>query len=203
MRQRNNLLRVGDESSPEFEAWTQEFCHLSKKVSSTRSRIFSEINSIFTDYISILLPECSIQINFDRGWPNNKSLEEILRSGHQQEKKYRSTRWGPHRANLKIQLNQSNAYLGASRGQQKLIAACLILAQVSHLQKYDSRKCVVLLDDIMAELDAVHTHALFEALQKLKCQIFISTIEPNGMDLGGWSDTKMFHVKHGKCKPSS
>jgi len=37
-------------------------------------------------------------------------------------------------------------------------------------------------------------------LQDLKCQVFISAIEPNDVNLSGWEDSKMFHVKHGKCK---
>ncbi|MGI9286931.1 MAG: DNA replication/repair protein RecF, partial [Pseudomonadales bacterium] len=128
------------------------------------------------------------------------SLEAALQEGHNQELLSKTTRRGPHRADLKIFLNQQEAAAAASRGQQKLIAASLILAQIDHIQRYSEQKCVVLLDDIRAELDKQHGHALISALQTLGCQVFITAIEMDQIDLNGWEDTQVFHVKHGVCK---
>ncbi len=201
LRQRNNILRKGTDMKSELTAWTKEFCEFSKKITYTRSQIFQEINDMFLQYSSKLLPECRIELDFDKGWPDAQSLEEALAASYEQEHKNKTTRWGPQRADIKIKLNQKNAHLSASRGQQKLIAASLLLAQINNLQTYSSRHCVVLLDDIRAELDNAHAHALFTSLQDLKCQVFISAIEPDDVNLGGWEDSKMFHVEHGKCKP--
>ena len=200
LRQRNVALReqVSDE---EISVWTQKLGALGEKVNDARSEIFSEISPIFAEFISILLPECEISLIYQQGWPEKVDLESSLREAHSLEQHSKTTKHGPHRADVKIFLNQQEASAAASRGQQKLIAACLLLAQIDHIQRYSEQKCVVLLDDIRAELDQKHAHALVSALQTLGCQVFITAIEAEQVDLSGWEDTKVFHVKQGACTP--
>ena len=203
LRQRNHVLRNSTEKLPELPAWTKEFSAISNIMDQTRLRIFEEIKSIFDGFSSKLLPECQLELKYQKGWPNQQTLEDALDAARVKELKYKATRWGPQRADIKITLDQHDAKLAASRGQQKLIAASLLLAQIQHLQQHNARNCVVLLDDIRAELDQQHAHALFAALQSLKCQVFLSAIEPEDINLSGWEKAKMFHVKQGKCTLSS
>ena len=203
LRQRNQILRNSMEEIHELPAWTKEFSNISKIMDQTRTKVFNEIRGIFDEFSSKLLPECKLGLIYEKGWPKEQTLEKALEAARAKELKYKSTRWGPQRADIKITLDQHDANLAASRGQQKLIAASLLLAQIQHLQQHSARNCVVLLDDIRAELDKHHAHALFAALQSLKCQVFLSAIEPDDINLCGWENAKMFHVKQGKCKLSS
>lgn len=203
LRQRNHILRNSTEKILELPAWTKEFSNSSKAMDQTRLRIFNEIAPIFDEFSSKLLPECKLELSYLKGWPKQQTLEEALEAVRAKELKYKTTRLGPQRADIKITLDQHDANQAASRGQQKLIAISLLLAQIQHLQKHSARNCIVLLDDIKAELDKQHAHAVFAALQSLKCQVFLSAIEPDDIDLSGWENTKMFHVKQGKCKLSS
>lgn len=200
LRQRNVALR-DNASTEELLVWTKQLCALGEKVNIARSEIFQEINPIFTEFISILLPECEVSLSYQRGWSDELSLEAAMQEVYSQELYSKTTRRGPHRADIKIFLNQQEASAAASRGQQKLIAASLLLAQIDHIQRYSEQKCVVLLDDIRAELDQQHAYALISALQTLGCQVFITAIEEEQIDLKGWEDTKVFHVKQGVCKP--
>ena len=201
LRQRNHALRRNAGNTRELEGWTQELGVLGEKVDFTRSRIFQELNSIFLTYNNKLLPEHDIKLAYSRGWPSKKSLQQALEQALKQENKTKTTHWGPHRMEIKISYNNQDAAAIVSRGQQKLIAASLILAQINHAQQTSPRKCVTLLDDICAELDHVHTQALFTELQALGTQVFISAIEPKQVDLHGWDKAKVFHVKQGACKP--
>lgn len=199
LRQRNQILRTGNPATKELLAWTEEICMLGNKVDQARSASFAEIKPIFLDYIDKILPEAIIDINYYAGWPTELSFAQALRQTSRQELQKKNTQCGPHRAELKICLNQQKAVAAASRGQQKLIAACLLLAQVNFAQRCKNQRCVVLLDDVRAELDQTHTSALLAELQALKCQAFITAIEENQVDLNGWKQTKKFHVKHGTC----
>ena len=203
LRQRNQILRNGAGKINELLAWTQEFSNISETINRTRSDIFSDFNTIFDDFSAKLLPECKLEMSYEKGWPNSYSLTEALNAAHIKERKTGTTRWGPQRADIKIKLNQKEAHSTASRGQQKLIAVSLLLAQIKHLQMHSTRNCVVLLDDVHADLDQHHTDALFAALQSLKCQVLLSSIDPRDINLSGWESAKMFHVKQGKCEPSS
>lgn len=200
LRQRNVALR-DQASTEEILVWTKQLSVLGEEVNSARLEIFQEISPIFTEFVSILLPECKISLNYQRGWPDDLCLQTALQEAHSQELHSKTTKHGPHRADIEIFLNQQEASAAASRGQQKLIAASLLLAQIDHIQRYSEQKCVVLLDDIRAELDQQRAHALISALQTLGCQVFITAIEAEQIDLNGWEDTAVFHVKRGLCNP--
>ncbi len=199
LKQRNQALR-NNCSEQELMVWSKQLSALGEQVNLTRSEIFQEIRPIFDKFSSKLLPECKISMTYLKGWEEDASLEEALVKVHAQEVHTKTTRCGPHRADLKLFLNQQDAAATASRGQQKLIAASLLLAQIEHIQSLNKQKCVVLLDDVRAELDQQHAHALLSALQALGCQVFITAIEAEQIDLHGWEDTKTFHVKQGVCK---
>jgi len=199
LKQRNQALRDNC-SEQELEVWTKQLSMFGEAVNIARLQIFDEINPIFDDYIRNLLPECEVGMIYYKGWKEEGTLESVLKNNYIQEQLSKTTRCGPHRADMKIYLNQQDASATASRGQQKLVAACLLLAQISHIQTINSQKCVVLLDDIRAELDQQHADALIAALQTLECQVFITAIEAEQINLKGWDSTKMFHVKQGVCK---
>ncbi len=199
LKQRNQALR-NQRSEQEVSVWSKQLSKLGEQTNIARSEIFQEIRPIFDKYSSKLLPECAIDIAYFKGWRDDTSLEEALVEVRAQELQAKTTRCGAHRADLKLTLNQQDAAATASRGQQKLIAASLLLAQIEHIQDISKQKCVVLLDDIRAELDQQHADALISALQTLGCQVCITAIEAGQIDLRGWEDTKTFHVKQGLCK---
>ena len=201
LRQRNHVLR--QRLTKELPTWTKQLVELGETITLARSEIFEAIIPIFATYIDKLLPESRISLEYLQGWSEDQSLLLALDQAQEQELHSKATRYGPHRADIKIQLNDQDAAASASRGQQKLLAASLLLAQVHHLQAHTTRRCIVLLDDFRAELDHAHAHALMQAIQALGCQVFITAIEPEQVDLQGWNCTQMFHVKHGECKPSA
>ncbi|MFK7816575.1 MAG: DNA replication/repair protein RecF [Gammaproteobacteria bacterium] len=198
LRQRNSALRNRC-SEEELNIWTTQLCELGEKLNLTRSKIFQEVSTLFMKYSNMLLPECKLAMHFHSGWQEEISLEIALKNVREQELFSKTTRVGPHRADIKIMLNEQVASAAASRGQQKLIAASMLLAQIDHIQQFNNRKCVVLLDDIRAELDQQHAQAFIKALQILGCQVFITAIEVEQINLEGWEDTKVFHVKRGVC----
>ncbi len=200
LRQRNQVLRQGG-TGRELQAWTQEIAAAGERVSLARLDIFNEIKAFFDTYASTLLPEAELSLSFYKGWPGEvPTLEEALERAASREAQTRFTQWGPHRADIRLFLNRQPADQVASRGQQKLLAASLLLAQMGHLQGRAARTCVALLDDLHAELDAKHARALIRSVQALGCQTFISALDPDQVDLQDWNQARVFHVKHGTCK---
>jgi len=199
LKQRNQALR--DQCDPQqLSEWTNQIARFGEQVNIARLEIFNEVMSIFTEYMDKLLPECKINMSYERGWPEAEDLLQSLQEAREQERMRKTTYCGPHRGDLKLLLNDQEASASASRGQQKLIAAALLLAQIEHMQHFGGQRCVVLLDDIRAELDQQHATALLEALQKLGCQVLITALEKTQVELSGWQNTKVFHVKQGVCE---
>ena len=199
LRQRNQGLRKGEGRRP-LQGWTQQTAAAGERISETRYEVFMEISRLFESFACKLLPEHETSMSYYRGWPGEYgTLQEALERATGQEQQMQATRWGPHRADVRLVLDGRPASRVASRGQQKLLAASLLLAQVCHLHEHAGRACIVLLDDLCAELDRRHAQTLMQAVQSLGCQTFISTVEPERLDLQGWTQHRMFHVKHGTC----
>ena len=201
-RQRNQVLRNRG-TTQELRAWTRKTAAAGEKIHIARSVMIEEIKPLFEIYASKLLPEVESALRYQRGWPAEAaSLEAALEQAGARERRTQATQWGPHRAGLGLSLNRQPAAQVASRGQQKLIAASLVLAQVAHLQARTRRNCAVLLDDIGAELDAQHAGALIREVSALGCQTFLTALAPDDVDLQAWEQARVFHVKHGTCKLS-
>jgi DNA replication and repair protein RecF len=107
------------------------------------------------------------------------------------------TRYGPHRAELEIRVNGKYAHGIVSRGQQKLLAATMRLAQTRLFTQQTARACVILVDDLPAELERVYRERLLRALSQLDAQLFITAIEADDLSMGMWPDVKRFHVEQG------
>ena len=81
-----------------------------------------------------------------------------------------------------------------SRGQQKLVAAALILAQLE-VQEQEKPGRSALLDDPAAELDADNLSRLMRLVRKTTAQLWVTSLQPEiAEELGAH---RMFHVKHG------
>ena len=107
------------------------------------------------------------------------------------------THVGPHRADLTVKLNSHAVSQYASRGQLKLVTVLLKLAQSVFFVKNNSKSCILLLDDISAELDKRHFSDVLEVVAELGLQSFISSIEPIKKLIGNKASYKMFHVEQG------
>ena len=113
------------------------------------------------------------------------------------------TRFGPHRADLRIQLSAGSAADILSRGQLKLVVASLRLAQAELLQQLTDSKCLFLIDDLPAELDRQHRRELCRTVERLGLQVLITCIELEDLS-GCWDHAErlgMFHVEQGNITP--
>ena len=83
----------------------------------------------------------------------------------------------------------------ASRGQQKLVAAALILAQARVLEARQSRRGVLLIDDPAAELDASSLERFMRAAASIQAQTIFTAITPEALPFP--VDSAVFHVERG------
>jgi DNA replication and repair protein RecF len=102
---------------------------------------------------------------------------------------------GPHRADLSLALDGQNVRDMASRGQQKLAAAALILAQVAVFAETAGEPGILLVDDPAAELDPLGLRRLLAELDGLNVQMVVTGISP--MALEPLADGHVFHVEQG------
>lgn len=199
LKQRNTLLRHARMDSLQLAVWTEKLARLGEDLHLLRERYFQHLVPIFEQILAQLTELEGLQLSYFKGWEKTSSLAEVLATHEERELEQGHTLYGPHRADLKLRYQGSNAAEILSRGQQKLVVCALRVAQGYLLSQLTGKRCVYLIDDLPAELDKAHRLALCRLLEELKCQVFITCVDPQDV-VGCWSeqtDVKMFHVEQG------
>jgi DNA replication and repair protein RecF len=89
-----------------------------------------------------------------------------------------STSSGPHVDDLGLALDGKEAKAYASQGQLRAIVLALKIAEIEFLRATLGDAPVLLLDDVSSELDPTRNAQLFDFLQSVPCQAFITTTHP-------------------------
>ena len=110
----------------------------------------------------------------------------------------RSTESGPHRADLVLRLDERRVQDEASRGQQKLTAAALILARSPSSAPNARGAACCVVDDPAAELDAGSLERLLAALASYRAQLVFTALTP--AQLAPDAGFPVFHVERGEVR---
>lgn len=198
LRQRNAALR-NKEPDAQVQVWDKELVEQGERVDALRASFLDEYLPLFTSIINENLTFES-NCNYKRGWSSNVGLQEALADSWSRDRAFGATQVGPHRADLQIQVQDRRARHRVSRGQQKMLAAALVISQVRHVAAVTDTELLLLVDDPAAELDRDNRARLFTLLQNMPAQMFVTALEPADLPWSeGLSDTgKSFHVEHGK-----
>jgi DNA replication and repair protein RecF len=195
VRQRNAALKV--RSVAQLGAWDRELAVAGECLSEYRQK-YTEALGLEVSRIGNALLGSTPNIVYRQGWSENSSLLEALGESRQRDLKFGVTHAGPHRADASIQLACRKARGRVSRGQQKLLAATLVLAQLAHLRSARNLRSILLLDDLAAELDPTRLEKVREVVCSLDVQVFLTALQRS--DLAAWKCSAMFHVEQGRAR---
>lgn len=140
-----------------------------------------------------------IGLRYQRGWPDQTGLVDALRAAREADRSMGYTRVGPHRGDLQFDLEGERSRWRASRGQQKLLGAALVLAQCDLVANALGQPVALLVDEPAADLDHEHLGRFLRAVWSSPTQVFLAALSVTGLRLEG--SPAMFHVEHGRPKP--
>jgi len=135
-----------------------------------------------------------IELRYRAGYDPGEGLAAALDHSRARDRELGYTRRGPHRAELVISCGGQAAAQELSRGQQKLMALLLLLAQLQALQQGSIRP-LLLLDDPVSELDRDHFSRLQAWLERQAAQVWVTSTE------SCVGSATVFHVEQGRIKP--
>jgi DNA replication and repair protein RecF len=197
LAQRNASLK----SKQKFEMcqlWNQEINNTAHYIDQLRQQYFDKLSPYFKSLTKQFFAGDVIDIEYKRGWASDKQLIELLEENLQKERLRGYTITGPQRAEITIKVNNQSAQTCISRGQQKTLVALMRLAQAMQFTEATKKPCVLLYDDLAAELDEKHRNQILAVLSTMNIQLFLTAIEQQQINLSAWPVKKMFHVEHGK-----
>jgi DNA replication and repair protein RecF len=182
LRQRNAALKLG-QARATVQAWDGELVAHGEAVAVARENYVSGLREGVALYGRQLLG-LDLELAVRQGWQQGTLLCESLEARWALDCERRVTQAGPHRADLAIKLDGRPVRDLISRGQQKLVAAALLLAQLRYFGADSASPAVLLLDDPAAELDRNHLDLLIAAVRELPVQLVVTSLDPSSKAFG-------------------
>ncbi len=207
LRQRNAFLKRGDrEDSVTLSVWDQRLSMSGGKVMAARARAFREVADPVSRAVSAIAGvDEQISIDYRSDWGGTldpavasadweQRLQEALAGSHQRDLLLGVTTMGLHRDEPVLTLNDYDARLYTSQGEQRTMALALRLGVFEAVKQAAGTQPVLVLDDVFSELDQGRAEALVEWLPVT--QTFISAVDERKAPIGG----KVWRVSPGSVK---
>lgn len=197
LNQRNAALR-SHEAESLLHAWNHDLCTAGEQVDGLRAAYVEALRPYFEALAHRFL-EQDVSVAYRRGWSDDLPLSDALQDSLGRDLRLRTTHVGPHRADLSFLVDGSAARDRVSRGQQKMLAAAFILAQVQCHTALGALPTTLMLDDPAAELDAGNLARLLSVINEIPMQLIVTSVHERG--LGGLEMGHVFHVEQGQFSP--
>lgn len=201
LKQRNAALRRGQ--AQVIESLDEIIAPLGEQLTGHRQQYFTRFAEEFSRQLQ---PDRTglqdISLAFHPGWKSG-SLMETLSEARERDLEQGLTQHGPHRADLLLERGGRSLRTALSRGEQKNVAACLLISQ-AELLKNSGQNPVILLDDLASEFDQRHFKEVLQKALSCASQVWVTGVNQKSLtgDLSqgsGLENTSgVFHVEHGK-----
>jgi len=202
LRQRNACLKsvgTGRLKESALDSWDAELSRLGGRIDELRQAHFDGIEGLILGCLGELGADFGVTMSHRRGWDADYDLSEALNRARARDLKLGVTSVGPHRADVEFRTRGQPSAATLSRGQAKVLASALLLAQADHIRRSARRIGVFLIDDIGAELDARHRRSFFQALVARGVQVLATSVErPDAVVLHDCDGSASFHVEQGR-----
>lgn len=193
--QRNAALRQKNVSL--LDSWNDQLIDAAVSLDQFRREYLKPLVEKTQSFLSELLEIDPCSFKYLPGWPGKQEYRVALLSNIDSDIKAGFTQRGPHRADLSIRVSDRQAAEVLSGGQQKLAACALLLAQASVFALSTKERCVILVDDLPAELDVRHRAKFMDLLYSIGGQVFVTATDPQLLDISAYIEKQTFHVEHG------
>jgi DNA replication and repair protein RecF len=193
LRQRNAALRSGA-SGATLSALEAPMVSAALRINALRTGQVEALSDRIRELLKALnfrFPG-EIGLRYRPGHPPDIDLAAALADQRASDQERGFTQRGPHRAELVLTCEGYPAAVEMSRGQQKLLAIVLLLAQLVLFERHASHRPLLLLDDPVSELDSGHLEQLLDWVEHQDFQTWVTATHP------GRPQHTMFHVEHGK-----
>jgi DNA replication and repair protein RecF len=173
LRQRNAALKTGQVSM--VTAWNPDLVRFGECVTEARRRYVGAL-AAHVSLIGSRLLGMDVTLAYRSGWSKGEGFAASLGQSLRADLEGGTTLLGPHRAELSIRLGGLPVKDRISRGQQKLLAAALLVAQINLFPDDAPIRPTLLLDDPAAELDDARLASLITEVSAHAVQLVVTTL---------------------------
>jgi DNA replication and repair protein RecF len=174
LKQRNAALKA-HQPRPLVSIWDAELVEYGELLTGARTRYVAALSE-HAQAMGRNLLGMELGLAYRAGWARELTMAEAVQQSWAHDQDAGATQVGPHRAELSIRLDRIPVKDRISRGQQKLLAAALLIAQVKLFPEDSSVQPTLLLDDPAAELDDDRLAGLIREVSAQSVQLVVTTL---------------------------
>jgi len=174
--QRNKQLRGAKATDADLFPWEKQLSSIGARILKRRIDVFSQLINYSSEVFAslsrgrILRGEYKSQISGIKESDELGKLQELLLGALQKarptDRRLKFTTVGPHREDFCLYLDDHEARLYASQGEQRLVSLALKVGQYQLLLLEKRSEPVLLLDDVFSELDEKHRILVLDVMKK-------------------------------------
>ncbi len=175
--QRNNLLKEHDVQTvlETLPVWDEQLAHYAARIAAKRRDYLADLSAYAGEAHAFLTEgQETLVLSPDRETRGSEEeiaekLKKELARNYERDLRLGFTSVGPHRDDIKIALNGTDARGFCSQGQARTAALAMKLAEVEIFTKLSGETPVLILDDVMSELDLPRRKKLLARVRGLQC----------------------------------
>jgi DNA replication and repair protein RecF len=195
LKQRNAALKTQPST---VSVWDADLARIGEAIAESRQRLMDRLRPYWKAAV-VALSGLEVELHYLRGWSQEHTLAEALATSRPADEVRRQTHAGPHRGDVAVRLYGRAARDVLSRGQQKLVAVAMTVAQLRLLQDATGMSPTLLLDDPAAELDGERLQRFIDEVASLRCQLVVTSLHSESRLFGTPEST--FHMAAGRVEP--
>ncbi len=199
LKQRNAAIR-GGKTGALVRCWDRSLAEKGEAIADARERYLQRVEEVLPRVLGQFGKSLSLTVNYSRGWTKELGLLEQLERNYDSDLARGFTQSGPQRGGFSVRVDGHPLGEVASRGQVKLATIAFKLAQLMVFQETVGKRCILLLDDLDAELDRNNFERFLEVIETLGVQTFMTTLHPEKFTERPAAELRLFHVEHGQVR---
>lgn len=205
LEQRNNLLKERDTSLilETLPVWDEQLARYAAVIVRHRADYLAKLSPLAAEahaYLTDGAEELALSSEREYGGSEEEISARLIRElggAYERDIRLGFTTVGPHRDDIKINIDGKDARGYASQGQTRTAALSLKLAEVEIFKELSGEAPVLILDDVMSELDLPRRKKLLSRVNGVQC---ILTCTHSERVLYG-TETNKIRIQGGKIIP--
>ncbi|MEG2983950.1 MAG: DNA replication/repair protein RecF [Peptostreptococcaceae bacterium] len=189
------LLDVYDESLAKYGSYIyiirRDFV---KKIADISNKMHKKLTNSIEDLSITYKNQIDISDEDNTESVNKKFIDKLL-SSRTHDIETRTTKYGTHKDDLNIFINNLDIRLYGSQGQQRTASISLKLSEIELINNEVGEYPVLILDDVFSELDEIRQRLLVKNLSVV--QMFITTAEVSHKNIFDIDNTTIFNIEKG------
>jgi len=198
LRQRNELLRAASPDGAMLDVWDEQLLTHGAVLVVERGRFVDQIAGLTQDAYAQIADGEELQVIYQPNVDNPDDFADILNKAREGDIRRKMTTRGPHRDDIDFVLSGKPARSFASQGQQKSATLALKLAELELVKGRTAEYPVLMLDEVLAELDAQRASRLLDAIPASVQCIMTTTELGQCRALSALTDCSHFLIQQGE-----